>query len=167
MSMRLTTPTAEALILGPARGLQRSTMTAANVEEPEVNAARPRVRVHIVAIDDDHRMLLDRRPRTLTWTLPWGYLRTGEDPARMARSLVHETGATPSMPRIHGVESALELGDHFLDITYRCTAERVWKSSPVSSNALWWSLDEITSMDLASRANSAIVTAWPQLWPHL
>ncbi len=138
-----------------------------NVEEPEVNAARPRVRVHIVAIDDDHRMLLDRHHGSLNWTLPWAYLRIGEDPGRVARALVHDTGATPSMARVHGVESAIEHGDHFLDLTYRCSAERVWKASPLSSSALWWSLDEITSMELASRAKSALVTAWPQVWPHV
>lgn len=71
------------------------------------------------------------------------------------------------MARVHGVERALEHGDHFLDLTYRCTAERVWKASLLSSSALWWSLDEITAMDLASRARSALVTAWPQVWPHV
>ncbi|WP_148232485.1 hypothetical protein [Janibacter sp. HTCC2649] len=132
-----------------------------------MNTARPRVRVHIVAIDDDHRMLLDRRHGTLTWTLPWAYLRIGEDPGRVARGLVHDTGASPSMARVHGVESAMEHGDHFLDIVYRCSAERVWKNSPVSSSSLWWSLDEITSMELASRTKSALVTAWPQVWPQV
>lgn len=132
-----------------------------------MNAARPRVRVHVVAIDDEHRMLLDRRPKTLTWILPWAYLRMGEDPGRVARSLVQASGANPSMPRVHAVESAVEIGDHFLDITYRCSAERVWKTTPVSANALWWSLDEITSMELASRTRSTLVTAWPQLWPHV
>ncbi|WP_353951115.1 hypothetical protein V6K52_15940 [Knoellia sp. S7-12] len=132
-----------------------------------MNAARPRVRVHIVAIDDDHRMLLDRRPKSLTWSLPWAYLRMGEDPCRAARTLVHDTGATPSMARVHGVESAVEHGDHYLDLVYRCSAERVWKSSPVTSSALWWSLDEITSMELVSRAKSALVTTWPQVWPNI
>lgn len=73
--------------------------------------------MHIVAIDDDHRMLLDPGPKSPAWSLPWAY--------------------------------------HFLDLVYRCRAERVWKSSPLTSSALWWSLDEITSMELASRAKSA------------
>lgn len=131
-----------------------------------MNAARPRVRVHVVAIDDEHRMLLGRRPRTVMWTLPWTYLRIGEDPARVARALVHDTGALPTLPRVHSVESAVELGDHFLDLTYRCTAERNWKSSAADSTALWWSLNEISSLELAQRATGALVHAWPQLWPQ-
>lgn len=132
-----------------------------------MSAARPQVRVHVVAVDDEHRMLLDRRPQMLTWTFPWSYLRMGEEPGRVARTLVHDTGATPSMARVHGVESTIEQGDHFLDLVYRCSAERVWKTAPASSNALWWGLDEITSMELASRVKSAMVTAWPQFWPHV
>lgn len=132
-----------------------------------MNAARPRVRVHVVAIDDEHRMLLDRRPKSLTWTLPWAYLRVGEDPGRLTRSIVHDTGATPSMPRVQGVESAIEHGEHFLDLTYRCSAERSWKTMPFTSTALWWSLDEISSLDLAPCATSALVNLWPSLWPQV
>lgn len=132
-------------------------------------AARPRVRVHVVAIDDEHRMLLDRRPRTQSWALPWGYLGAGDDPARLARSLVHDTGAAPAMPRVQAVESATEHGEHFLDVTMHCSADRIWKPSlgPRSSNALWWSLDEISSLDLTPRAKSALVNAWNVLWPHV
>ncbi|WP_404384777.1 NUDIX domain-containing protein [Knoellia locipacati] len=132
-------------------------------------AARPRVRVHVVAIDDEHRMLLDRRPGTQTWALPWGYLGVGEDPSRMARSLVHDTGAAPTMPRVQSVESAIEHGDHFLDVTLHCSAERIWKPTTGgrSSNALWWSLDEISSLELSPRARSALVNAWAVLWPQV
>ncbi|WP_156969805.1 hypothetical protein [Knoellia subterranea] len=111
-------------------------------------------------------MLLDRRPKSLTWTLPWAYLTTGDDPGRVARRLVQNTGAAPAMPHVLNVENAFEVGDHFLDITYRCSAERTWKPAPTGTS-LWWSLDEISSMELATRAKSAMVTAWPQLWPHL
>lgn len=131
-----------------------------------MNAARPRVRVHIVAIDDDRRMLLARRPKSLMWTLPWTYLRIGEDPARVARELVHDTGALPTLPRVHNVDSAVEVGDHFLDLTYKCTAERMWRTTPSDSSALWWSIDEISSLELAQRATGALVHAWPQLFPQ-
>lgn len=132
-------------------------------------AARPRVRVHVVATDDDGRLLLDRRPRTQMWTLPWAYLGAGEDPARLARSLVRDTGATPSMPRVQSVESAVEHGEHFLDVTLHCTAERVWRPSPHlrTSSALWWSLGEISSLDLTPRARAALVNTWDVLWPHV
>lgn len=132
-------------------------------------AARPRVRVHVVAIDDDHRMLLDRRPRTQMWALPWGYLGLAEEPARLARGLIQETGAAPAMPRVLGIDSPVEHGEHFLDLTYHCSAERIWKPKPLTavSTALWWSLDEISSLDLTPRARSALVTSWNMLWPHV
>lgn len=132
-------------------------------------AARPRVRVHVVATDDDHRVLLDRRPRTQLWALPWAYLSVAEDPARIARGLIHDTGAAPAMPRVLGIDSAVEHGEHFLDITFHCSADRIWKPKavPASSNALWWSLDEISSLELTARAKSALVNSWNVLWPRV
>lgn len=132
-------------------------------------AARPRVRVHVVATDDDHRMLLDRRPRTQKWALPWAYLGMAEDPSRVARGLIHNTGAAPAMPRVLSVDSPVEHGEHFLDLTFQCSAERIWKPKPLTaaSTALWWSLDEISSLDLTARAKSALVNSWNVLWPHV
>ncbi|PRY58108.1 ADP-ribose pyrophosphatase YjhB (NUDIX family) [Knoellia remsis] len=132
-----------------------------------MDAARPRVRVHVVGIDDDHRMLLARRPRTRMWTLPWSYLKTGEDPTVRVREMVHETGALPAHPRILGVESTTQYGDHLLDLTFHTTAKRIWKATPDEASALWWSLDEISSLELTKEVRSALVHAWPQHWPHL
>lgn len=131
-----------------------------------MDAARPRVRVHVVAIDDDQRLLLARRPRTVMWSLPWAYLRTNEDPARLVRGLVRDTGGRPGMARSLGIDSAVEHGEHFLDLTFHCGAERVWTATQYQSGSLWWSLDEISSLDLTTRAKSALVNAWPQLWPN-
>ncbi|KGN32997.1 hypothetical protein N802_15465 [Knoellia sinensis KCTC 19936] len=132
-----------------------------------MDAARPRIRVHVIAVDDDQRMLLARKPGTVMWTLPWDYLKTNEDPSRVVRNLIRETGASPGVPRGQGIESAVEHGEHFLDLTFRCGAERVWKATPWQGGPLWWSLDEMTSLDLTARAKSTLVHAWPQLWPNL
>lgn len=126
--------------------------------------ARPYVRVHAVAIDSDRRLLLDRISGSGPWTLPWAQLSTGEDPVNVASGLVRATGADTVLPRIVGVASTVENGDHVLDLTFHCSARRVWTAAPGLSGALWWSLDEISSLDLTSGVTSALISVWSQLW---
>lgn len=129
-----------------------------------MDAARHVVRVHAVAIDEQRRLLLDRDPSSRAWTLPMAVLTGDEDPTLAARGLVRSSGAFPGMPRITEAVSSVERGEAFLDLTYQCDAKRVWKTAPRSSRTLWWSLDEISTLDLSPRVRSALVHVWSQLW---
>lgn len=129
-----------------------------------MDQSRPFVRVHVVAIDDDRRMLLERDQQSGAWDLPSTQMVGAQDPGGLASDLVRVTGAIPEMPRVVGVTSSLEQGTPYLDLTFQCGARRHWRATRTPSPALWWSLDELSTLDLSPRVRSALVHVWEQLW---
>jgi 8-oxo-dGTP diphosphatase len=107
-----------------------------------------------VVVDDDGRVLLERRADTGQWSLPAGAIDPGEQPADAAvREVYEETGARIAVERLAGValrEVTYPHGDvcQFLTVWFR--AKPIGGHAAVhdeESSAGWYSPEELPSLD--------------------
>ena len=129
---------------------------------------RTRIAVHVLGVDPDRRVLLDRPrpPEETGWGLPGALVEVGEDPVLRARRLVSEAGAlTATRVEVIDLESVVEEDLHVVHMVFECGAEPSLLRSEAHSSALWWSLPEIVELNLSARTRKALASRWSMIWP--
>ncbi|MEU0027063.1 NUDIX domain-containing protein [Streptomyces sp. NPDC006335] len=112
--------------------------------------------VSAVVLDDDGRVLLNRRSDTRKWSLIGGIPEPGEQPAACAvREVEEETGVRCAVERVIVVQAlkpvTYENGDvcQYMDITFRCRAlggeARV--NDDESLDVGWFAVDALPALD--------------------
>ena len=85
-----------------------------------------RIAVHVLGVDPDRRVLLDRAqpPLDPVWGLPGTMVQPGEDPVVRVRQLISEAGAlTATRVEVIDLESIVESGLHVVHMVFECGAE--------------------------------------------
>ncbi len=129
---------------------------------------RTRIAVHVLGVDPDRRVLLDRArpPQEPVWGLPGAMVEVGEDPVLRARTLVSEAGAlAATRVEVIDLESVVEGDVHMVHMVFECGAEPSLLRSDAGSSALWWSLPEIVGLKLSARTRKALASRWSMIWP--
>src|SRR6476646_5361711 len=126
------------------------------------------IAVHVLSIDPDRRVLLDRAtaPEQPHWGLPSAMVQVGEDPVIRVRRLVSEAGAlTATRAEVIDLESVVEGEVHVVHMVFECGAEPSLPPTVTGSSALWWSLPEIVGLNLSPRTRKALASRWSMIWP--
>jgi 8-oxo-dGTP pyrophosphatase MutT (NUDIX family) len=109
-----------------------------------------------VVLDDDGRVLLERRADTGRWALPGGIIDPGEQPADAAvRECFEETGVVAVPEALISVTVSPPVtyanGDHtqYLELTFRCRAVggRACVNDAESLEVCWYALDGLPELD--------------------
>ncbi|WP_091787966.1 NUDIX domain-containing protein [Pedococcus dokdonensis] len=127
-----------------------------------------RIAVHVLGVDPDRRVLLDRArpPLEPVWGLPGALVEPGEDPVVRARQLVSDAGAlTATRVEVIDLESLVEDGLHVVHMVFECGAEPSLFPTDAGSTALWWTLPEIVGLRLSARTRKALASRWAWIWP--
>lgn len=127
-----------------------------------------RIAVHVLGVDPDRRVLLDRAqpPFAPEWGLPGTMVEPGEDPVVRARQLISEAGAlTATRVEVIDLESVVESGLHVVHMVFECGAEPSLLRTDAGSSALWWTLPEIVGLSLSARTRKALASRWSMIWP--
>ena len=130
--------------------------------------ATTRIAVHVLAVDPDRRVLLDRAwsPASGMWGLPTALVEVGEDPTVRARRLVLAAGTVPATcVEVIDLESVIANGTHVVHLVFECGAEPSMRRPATPSSALWWSLTEIVGLSLSPRTRKALASRWSMIWP--
>jgi ADP-ribose pyrophosphatase YjhB (NUDIX family) len=135
---------------------------------PRLASVEPRthVVVHVLAVDRERRLLLDRSaaPGETQWALPAAQLSVGEDPVERVRDLVREAGGRPEGPQVVALDSVLDGPAQWLHLLFECRSIH-GLAAPNGGGRLWWTLTELTGLSLSARTRKAILTRWPAIWP--
>lgn len=127
-----------------------------------------RIAVHVLGVDPDRRVLLDRAqpPLDPVWGLPGTMVQPGEDPVVRVRQLISEAGAlTATRVEVIDLESIVESGLHVVHMVFECGAEPSLLRADATSSALWWTLPEIVGLNLSARTRKALASRWSMIWP--
>jgi len=131
----------------------------------------------ILAVDEQGRLLLQRRRDTGQWAIPMGKMELGETPSQCAiRETAEETGIVTEVTGILGIYSDPAHIVAYADGEVRQEYEVILLGRPVSgtpsaneeaSDVAWFAPDELADLDIHP-------TQWRQLrdyldrsWPHL
>ncbi|MFC7483180.1 NUDIX domain-containing protein [Luedemannella flava] len=112
-----------------------------------------------VVLDEDGRVLLERRADTGTWALPAGAIDPGEQPADAAvREVYEETGVHIAVERLAGVilrEVTYPHGDvcQYLTVWFRCRAVggHAAVNDEESLAVGWFNREELPELDPVDR----------------
>jgi 8-oxo-dGTP pyrophosphatase MutT (NUDIX family) len=131
----------------------------------------------ILAVDEQRRILLQRRRDTDQWAIPMGKMELGETPSQCAiRETLEETGMLCEVTGILGVYSDPGHIVAYTDGEIRQEYEVILLGRPVdgtpaandeASDVAWFAADDLGSLDIHP-------TQWRQLrdflnrsWPHV
>jgi 8-oxo-dGTP pyrophosphatase MutT (NUDIX family) len=131
----------------------------------------------VLAVDDEGRVLLQRRRDTGQWAIPMGKQELGETPSQCAiRETLEETGVLTEVTGVLGIYSDPGHIVAYSDGEVRQEWELILLGRPVSgspkandeaSDAGWFTPDEMGALDIHP-------TQWRQLrdwlartWPHV
>ena len=126
-----------------------------------------KVRVGVVLLDEQHRLLLLRQNNRPFWVLPGGTLEPGESLAQCAiRELKEETNLDISVgPLISLGDFLPDDGRHVIDVVFMGTllgGEFDMETTENINEAGFFSQDQMTSMDLKPPAVFAKITQYWQ-----
>lgn len=144
-------------------------------DAPEPNSLVPACGV--LAIDDDGRLLLQRRRDTGQWALPMGKMELGERPSECAaRETEEETGIVVEITGLLGVYSdpghIVEYGDGEIRQEY----EVILLARPVSgvptvndeaSDVRWVAPDDLGSLDIHPTQWRQLRSYFDHTYPHV
>lgn len=132
------------------------------------------VLVHVLAFDDQGRILLGRVPAAgdtgarILWGLPYTPAVAGRDPDVSARTLAPARSrpgtAPPARPVPLGARSALSAVPpvHVIHLLYAVHVP-VPPAAPRPDGAAWWGLAEAAQLELSELTRLALALGWPLL----
>jgi 8-oxo-dGTP pyrophosphatase MutT (NUDIX family) len=142
---------------------------------PEPNSLVPAC--GILAVDDDGRILLQRRRDTGQWAIPMGKMELGETPTGCGiRETLEETGVLTEVTGILGVYSDPAHIVAYTDGEIRQEYEVILLGRPVSgtpqandeaSDAAWFTPGELGALDIHPTQWRQLRDYLNQSWPHI
>jgi 8-oxo-dGTP pyrophosphatase MutT (NUDIX family) len=131
----------------------------------------------ILAVDDDGRILLQRRRDTGQWAIPMGKMELGETPTGCGIRETHEeTGVLTEVTGILGVYSDPAHIVAYTDGEIRQEYEVILLGRPVSgtpqandeaSDAAWFTPGELGALDIHPTQWRQLRDYLNQSWPHI